>query len=165
MKQFIIESLLKTQVERTIDVVFNRQKHVFGFGENKMTVGELAQKYGCCKQTINNMCNKNKDKVQRNIKSLLALANKPVVIKEVDIKTVERDVPSTEILVASLDLSVRSINCLYNDGIRTVDQLTKFTQGEMLRIPNFGRKSLKEVSNKLDRLGLSFAAYNSHATT
>lgn len=159
MKQFIIESLLKTQVERTIDVVFNRQKHVFGFGENKMTIGKLAEKYNCCKQTISVICNKSRDKVQRNIKSLLALACKPVVIKEVDIKTVERNVPSTEILVASLDLSVRTQNCLNNDDIRTISQLTKFRPSELLKIPNFGKKSLKEVELKLAELGLSLAKF------
>jgi DNA-directed RNA polymerase subunit alpha len=53
------------------------------------------------------------------------------------------------------DLSVRAQNCLRNEGIRYVGELVQKTEPEMLRMKNFGRKSLKEIKDTLARLGLS----------
>ncbi len=51
--------------------------------------------------------------------------------------------------IENLDLSVRSYNCLKRAGINTVDELTQKTEEEMMRVRNLGRKSLKEVKEKL----------------
>ena len=59
--------------------------------------------------------------------------------------------------IEELDLSVRSFNCLKRAGINTLAELTKKSEEEMMRVRNLGRKSLKEVKDKLDELGLSFA--------
>ena len=62
-------------------------------------------------------------------------------------------------MIEDLDLSVRSYNCLKRAGIQTVDELTQKTEDEMIRVRNLGKKSLKEVKDKIYELGLSFKSY------
>ena len=62
-----------------------------------------------------------------------------------------------EMTIEELDLSVRSYNCLKREGINTVEDLTLKKEEEMMKVRNLGRKSLDEVFNKLQALGLSFA--------
>ena len=57
--------------------------------------------------------------------------------------------------IEELDLSIRSYNCLKRADIFTVGDLTQKTEEEMMRIRNLGRKSLKEVQEKLREIGLS----------
>jgi len=56
--------------------------------------------------------------------------------------------------VEEMDLSVRSYNCLKRAGINTIEDLTKKTEDDMLKVKNLGRKSLDEVIHKLESLGL-----------
>jgi len=56
--------------------------------------------------------------------------------------------------IEELDLSVRSYNCLKRAGIHTVGELAQKTEEEMMRVRNLGRKSLKEVVQKLREIGL-----------
>ena len=58
-------------------------------------------------------------------------------------------------VIEELDLSVRSYNCLKRVGINTVADLADMSEPEMLKVKNLGRKSLVEVKDKLDSLGLS----------
>ena len=58
--------------------------------------------------------------------------------------------------IDDLDLTVRSYNCLKRAGISTVEELTQKTEEEMSRVRNLGKKSLKEVKEKLQGLNLSF---------
>ena len=58
-----------------------------------------------------------------------------------------------QMMIEDLDLSVRSYNCLKRAGIQTVDELTQKTEDEMMRVRNLGKKSLKEVKDKLIELG------------
>ena len=53
-----------------------------------------------------------------------------------------------------LELSVRSANCLKNDNIVYIGDLVQKTEAEMLRTPNFGRKSLNEIKEVLASMGL-----------
>lgn len=62
-------------------------------------------------------------------------------------------------MIEDLDLSVRSYNCLKRAGIQTVEELTQRTEDEMMRVRNLGKKSLKEVKDKIYDLGLSFKSY------
>lgn len=62
-------------------------------------------------------------------------------------------------MIEDLDLSVRSYNCLKRAGIQTVEELTMRTEDEMMRVRNLGKKSLKEVKDKLIELGLSFKSF------
>ena len=56
--------------------------------------------------------------------------------------------------VDELELSVRSANCLKNDNIIYIGDLVQKTEAEMLRTPNFGRKSLNEIKEVLATMGL-----------
>ncbi|MBI1207331.1 MAG: DNA-directed RNA polymerase subunit alpha [Azospirillum sp.] len=56
--------------------------------------------------------------------------------------------------VDELELSVRSANCLKNDNIVYIGDLVQKTEQEMLRTPNFGRKSLNEIKEVLSQMGL-----------
>jgi len=57
--------------------------------------------------------------------------------------------------VDELELSVRSANCLKNDNIVYIGDLVQKSEGEMLRTPNFGRKSLNEIKEVLTQMGLT----------
>lgn len=63
-----------------------------------------------------------------------------------------------EMTVEELDLSVRSFNCLKRAGINSVEELTSKTESEMMKVRNLGRKSLLEVTEKLEELGLGLKA-------
>ena len=56
--------------------------------------------------------------------------------------------------VEELELSVRSMNCLKNDNIIYIGDLVQKTEPEMLRTPNFGRKSLNEIKEVLSSMSL-----------
>ncbi|SPF33832.1 DNA-directed RNA polymerase subunit alpha (fragment) [Candidatus Desulfosporosinus infrequens] len=62
----------------------------------------------------------------------------------------------SDILIENLDLSVRSYNSLKRMGINLVEDLTRKTEKEMLKMRNLGIKSFEEVKFKLEELGLSF---------
>ena len=59
-----------------------------------------------------------------------------------------------EMTIEELDLSVRSYNCLKRAGINTVQELTERSMEDMMKVRNLGRKSLEEVEQKLEALGL-----------
>ena len=56
--------------------------------------------------------------------------------------------------VDELELSVRANNCLKNDKINWLGELVQKTEADMLKTPNFGRKSLNEIKNQLESMGL-----------
>lgn len=60
-----------------------------------------------------------------------------------------------EMTIEELDLSVRSYNCLKRAGINTLEELTRRTEEDMMKVRNLGKKSLAEVKEKLAALGLS----------
>ena len=59
-----------------------------------------------------------------------------------------------EMNIDELELSVRSYNCLKRAGINTVEELCSRTSDDMMKVRNLGRKSLEEVLQKLEELGL-----------
>ncbi|NTU71013.1 MAG: DNA-directed RNA polymerase subunit alpha [Coriobacteriia bacterium] len=56
--------------------------------------------------------------------------------------------------IEELDLSVRSYNCLKRQGVNTIGQLTECSENDLLNIRNFGAKSIEEVKDKLQGMGL-----------
>ena len=58
--------------------------------------------------------------------------------------------------IEELDLSVRAYNCLKRDAIHTLQDLTAKSEAEMMKIRNLGKKSLKEVLDKVREMGLKF---------
>lgn len=61
----------------------------------------------------------------------------------------------TSLTIDQLDLTFRIRNCLQAEDITTVEQLLERSENELLKTPNFGRKSLKELVEKLETFGLS----------
>lgn len=59
-----------------------------------------------------------------------------------------------EMSIDELDLSVRSYNCLKRAGINTVEELANKSEDDMMKVRNLGKKSLEEVIQKLEELGL-----------
>jgi len=59
-----------------------------------------------------------------------------------------------EMTIEELELSVRSFNCLKRAAINTVEELTHRSEDDMMKVRNLGKKSLEEVKNKLEELGL-----------
>lgn len=72
-----------------------------------------------------------------------------------DEEVIEEKASSNE-SIEDLDLSVRSYNCLKRAGIQTVFDLTEKSEAEMMKVRNLGKKSLKEVKEKLIEKGLHF---------
>ena len=64
-----------------------------------------------------------------------------------------------DMTIDELDLSVRSYNCLKRASIATVMELTQKTEEDMMKVKNLGKKSLKEVKEKLAAIGLGFREY------
>lgn len=56
--------------------------------------------------------------------------------------------------IEELDLSVRSYNCLKRQGVNTIGQLNECSENDLLNIRNFGAKSIEEVKDKLQQMGL-----------
>ena len=59
-----------------------------------------------------------------------------------------------EMTIEELDLSVRAYNCLKRAGINSVAELVQRNEDDMMKVRNLGRKSLEEVQQKLEALGL-----------
>ncbi len=81
-------------------------------------------------------------------------------IKNIDILVKSEDDKQAKILrmpIEEMDLSVRSYNCLKRANIHTVEDLTRKTEDEMLKVRNLGRKSLDEVIQKLESYGFKLA--------
>ena len=80
-------------------------------------------------------------------------------LPEVKEKTPEEELSFSPYLlkkVDELELSVRSANCLKNDNIVYIGDLVQKSESEMLKTPNFGRKSLNEIREVLGNMGLRF---------
>lgn len=74
-----------------------------------------------------------------------------------DLQREQKEIPFNRNLlrkVDELELSVRSANCLKNENIIYIGDLVQKTEGEMLKTPNFGRKSLNEIKDVLVQMGL-----------
>ena len=67
--------------------------------------------------------------------------------------------------VDELDLSIRVMSGLKTSGIDTIGDLVKLTEGEFLRTPNFGIKSLREIREVLSSMSLKMAGTNGEAKT
>ncbi len=93
--------------------------------------------------------------------SLLTNVHEAVNEMESIMKEVQGEVVNKGLvmMIEDLDLSVRSYNCLKRAGIQTVEELTMKTEDEMMRVRNLGKKSLKEVKDKIYDLGLNFKSY------
>ena len=81
------------------------------------------------------------------------------ITRDINIEKDEEQVEENQyenISIEELDLSVRSYNCLKRDDIHSVSELTNRTEEDMMKVKNLGKKSLKEIKEKLAAIGLSF---------
>ena len=87
--------------------------------------------------------------------SLFVNFDEPKVVEEVKPQSKEPEFNKNLLKkVDELELSVRSMNCLKNDNIIYIGDLVQKTEPEMLRTPNFGRKSLNEIKEVLNSMSL-----------
>lgn len=85
---------------------------------------------------------------------LSEIAEKTSIMVEPESSNATRNL---DVTIDELELSVRSYNCLKRAGINTVKDLTSKTEDEMIKVRNLGRKSLDEVIEKLNSMGLDLA--------
>ena len=81
------------------------------------------------------------------------------ITRDINIEKEEEQVEENKyenFTIEELDLSVRSYNCLKRAGIQTILELTEKTEEDMMKVKNLGKKSLKEIKEKLVAYGLSF---------
>ena len=91
-----------------------------------------------------------------HLKSFINLSDKT---EGIPVMSTEDDDSKDKVLDMSIDeleLSVRSYNCLKRAGIQTVQDLASKSEDDMIKVRNLGKKSLKEVKEKLIELGLGF---------
>ena len=95
--------------------------------------------------------------VNQHINAFLTLTTVESVPEETSIFAQEEPVDNVELdkRIDDLDLSVRSFNCLKRAGIHSVRQILDFSENDLLNIRNFGVKSIEEVKDKLDSMGMS----------
>ena len=96
-------------------------------------------------------------KVQSDhLKSFINLSDKTSNIQVIAEKPDNTEDKVKEMNIDELELSVRSYNCLKRAGIQTVQDLASKSEDDMIKVRNLGKKSLKEVKEKLIELGLGF---------
>ena len=98
--------------------------------------------------------------INQHMSAFMGLADEDEPVEDTSIfstNTVEDNIELDK-QIEDLDLSVRSYNCLKRAGIHSVRQLVEFSENDLLNIRNFGVKSIEEVKDKLETMGLSLKA-------
>lgn len=93
--------------------------------------------------------------MQEHLKLFIDLTDSMEAMEIMVEKEEDQKEKALEMTIEELELSVRSFNCLKRAGINTVEELTHRTEEDMMKVRNLGKKSLDEVKNKLEELGLS----------
>ena len=98
--------------------------------------------------------------VNQHMTAFMGLADEEEPAEDTSIFAVGVEEDNTELdkQIEDLDLSVRSYNCLKRAGIHSVRQLVEFAENDLLNIRNFGVKSIEEVKDKLEAMGLGLKA-------
>ncbi len=98
--------------------------------------------------------------VNQHMTAFMGLADEEEPQEDTSIFAVGVEEDNTELdkQIEDLDLSVRSYNCLKRAGIHSVRQLVEFSENDLLNIRNFGVKSIEEVKDKLEAMGLGLKA-------
>ena len=98
--------------------------------------------------------------INQHMSAFMTLAEEEEPVEDTSIfaSGVEEDNTELDKQIEDLDLSVRSYNCLKRAGIHSVRQLVEFSENDLLNIRNFGVKSIEEVKDKLESMGLGLKA-------
>jgi DNA-directed RNA polymerase subunit alpha len=94
--------------------------------------------------------------VRDHMNLLIAFEKEPEILEEKEDKEFERIQKLLATRVEELELSVRASNCLENAKIQTIGDLVQKSEKEMLDYRNFGKKSLQELKEILEKMGLQF---------
>jgi DNA-directed RNA polymerase subunit alpha len=142
-----VDSLFSPVKKVSYRVEHTREGQVLDYDKLTMTIetngsvtpeDALAYSARILQDQLNIFLNFEEPKKEESEPSIPELAFNPALLKKVD----------------ELELSVRSANCLKNDNIVYIGDLIQKSEGEMLRTPNFGRKSLNEIKEVLAQMGL-----------
>ncbi len=142
-----VDSLFSPVKKVSYRVENTREGQVLDYDKLTMTIetngsvtpeDALAYSARILQDQLNIFLNFEEPKKEETEPSIPELAFNPALLKKVD----------------ELELSVRSANCLKNDNIVYIGDLIQKSEGEMLRTPNFGRKSLNEIKEVLAQMGL-----------
>lgn len=93
--------------------------------------------------------------MQEHLNLFIALTDSTENMEIMVEKEEDQKEKALEMTIEELELSVRSFNCLKRAAINTVEELTQRSEEDMMKVRNLGKKSLDEVKNKLEELGLS----------
>ena len=98
--------------------------------------------------------------INQHMAAFMSLADEEEPVEDASIFAVGNEEENTELdkQIEDLDLSVRSYNCLKRAGSHSVRQLVEFSENDLLNIRNFGVKSIEEVKDKLEAMGLGLKA-------
>jgi DNA-directed RNA polymerase alpha subunit len=96
----------------------------------------------------------------KEINKLIRAHEKTILLLSREIASLKEKLDFVDVSVEELELSVRSANCLRNKGIETIDQLLTFSEAELLKLKNFGRKNLNEIRDILNEKGLNLRRSN-----
>ena len=158
VQEFVNSVLLETLTDREKRVAALRQKDVFGFDVKQLALHAIGEKEGLSTERIRQIVFKIVRKIERKIFIInQSLAEPQVIIKYIESTAAEKtsNLPIVYKPVEALgEVTVRAANALHNDNIKTVQHLIEKTDSELLRIPNFGRKSLNELKELLGKHGL-----------
>ena len=142
-----VDSLFSPVKKVSYSVTHTREGQVLDYDKLTMTIetngsitpeDSLAYAARILQDQLNVFVNFEEPKREEAATAIPELAFNPALLKKVD----------------ELELSVRSANCLKNDNIVYIGDLIQKTEAEMLRTPNFGRKSLNEIKEVLAQMGL-----------
>ena len=92
--------------------------------------------------------------MQEHLKLFIDLTDSMETMEIMVEKEEDQKEKALEMTIEELELSVRSFNCLKRAAINTVEELTHKTEDDMMKVRNLGKKSLDEIKNKLEELGL-----------
>lgn len=158
--EFFDKHLAKRLSVRDLRIIALREKDVFGVGENKATFSEIAKIEGVTLERVRQIMWKASRRINRELDILSYKIETKFMVKEVEKElTFEESTKLAQFTKLSIlgELSVRTANCLKNENIESVEQLINLTEWQLLGIPNFGRRSLDELRQKLAVIGLKFA--------
>ncbi len=141
-----------------------RQQDVFGFGVNEKTYRDISASEGVSAARIREIVLKAKRKIEYALYLASQRMKDPhVVVKEVAKEDMIPNLPLRQKWIYDLGpLSVRTWNCLNNSDLLLIDRLLEKSPVELLRQPNFGRKSLREVEELLAQHGLVLNPQRDH---
>lgn len=151
LHEFLEEFVFNKLSERQKVIAYTRQLNVFGFGKNLSKLAEIAKEYNVTTAWIREIEQKTKRIISHKLDIIASGIKDPhVIVKYIDIKEKQENQLMTQKYVWQLgELSVRTINCLASDNLECIDDLLTKTKKYLLKIPNFGHKSLKELEDLL----------------